>query len=198
MASGTDGTSHATRAAGLPITDGSSPCSSCCDDPSVASDPRSRHERIVTRARSARTIPAPRHLQACSNCRQHGSAFGACCCAGKLRSPAPPTVRDDLTRPDSGTSTGTSDSTQDPTPNHTQDPTHATRVPHLAFGIGVTAGKSPCGGPVARKNRGRLAPLGGVERPHRAVRFARLIQRRGRDLGGPSVRVAFGDSLSLT
>jgi hypothetical protein len=36
-------------------------------------------------------------------------------------------------------------------------------VPGLAFGVGVTAGKSPCGGPVARKNRGRLAPLGGED-----------------------------------
>jgi hypothetical protein len=34
--------------------------------------------------------------------------------------------------------------------------------PGLAFGLGVTAGRSPCGGPVARKNRGRLAPLGGI------------------------------------
>jgi hypothetical protein len=29
------------------------------------------------------------------------------------------------------------------------------------------------------------------------VRFARLIQRRGRDLGGPSARAAFGGNLSL-
>jgi len=36
----------------------------------------------------------------------------------------------------------------------------------------------PRGGPVGRKNRGRLAPLGGVERPRRAVRFARLIRVR--------------------
>jgi hypothetical protein len=37
-----------------------------------------------------------------------------------------------------------------------------------------------------------------VERPRRVVRFARLIQRRGRDLGGPSARAAFGGNLSLT
>ncbi len=36
--------------------------------------------------------------------------------------------------------------------------------PCLAFGVGVTAGRSPCGGPVARKKRGRLAPLGGEVR----------------------------------
>ncbi len=36
-------------------------------------------------------------------------------------------------------------------------------VPGLAFGVGITAARSPCGGPVARKKRGRLAPLGGEE-----------------------------------
>jgi hypothetical protein len=41
----------------------------------------------------------------------------------------------------------------------------------------VAAGQVPQGGPVGRKNRGRLAPLGGKER------FARLIHRRGRALG---------------
>jgi hypothetical protein len=30
------------------------------------------------------------------------------------------------------------------------------------------------------------------------VRFARLMHRRGRDLGGPSARAASGGSLSLT
>jgi hypothetical protein len=36
-----------------------------------------------------------------------------------------------------------------------------------------------------------------VERPHRKVRFARLIQRRVRDLGGPAVRAAYGGDLRL-
>jgi hypothetical protein len=36
-----------------------------------------------------------------------------------------------------------------------------------------------------------------MERPRRVVRFARLIHRRGRVLGGPAVRAAFGGSLSL-
>jgi hypothetical protein len=36
-----------------------------------------------------------------------------------------------------------------------------------------------------------------MERPRRKVRFARLIQRRGRDLGGPTARAAFGGNLSL-
>jgi hypothetical protein len=38
----------------------------------------------------------------------------------------------------------------------------------------------PLVGLVGRKTRSRLAPSGGVERPRRMVRFARLIQRRVR------------------
>jgi hypothetical protein len=41
-------------------------------------------------------------------------------------------------------------------------------------------------------------PFGGVVRPRRAVRFARLMQRPGRDLGGPAARAAYGGNLSLT
>jgi hypothetical protein len=63
--------------------------------------------------------------------------------------------------------------------------------PHLSSSV-------PRGGPVGRKNRGRLAPLGGVEGPRHMVRFARFIQRRVRVLGGPAVRAAFGGTLSLT
>jgi hypothetical protein len=37
-----------------------------------------------------------------------------------------------------------------------------------------------------------------VERPRRKVRFARLIDRRGRVLGEPSARATFGGGLSLT
>ncbi len=70
--------------------------------------------------------------------------------------PRPP--GDGLTRPDSGALTPTLDST------------HVTGV-------------RPCwldgGSPL-------VMPLGGVERPRRLVRFARLIHRRGRVLGGPS------------
>jgi hypothetical protein len=40
-------------------------------------------------------------------------------------------------------------------------------------------------------------PLGGVVRPGRKVRFARLIHRPGRVLAGPAVRAASGGSLSL-
>jgi mannose-6-phosphate isomerase-like protein (cupin superfamily) len=41
-----------------------------------------------------------------------------------------------------------------------------------------------------------MDPLGGVVRPRHKVRFARLIHRRGRDLGGPSARAACGGSLT--
>jgi hypothetical protein len=50
----------------------------------------------------------------------------------------------------------------------------------------------PLVGPVGRRHRGRLAPLGGVERPRRVVRFARLMHRHGRVLGVPSARAASG------
>jgi hypothetical protein len=40
-------------------------------------------------------------------------------------------------------------------------------------------------------------PLGGVVRPCRVVRFARLIHRRVRVLGGPAVRAACGGSQTL-
>jgi hypothetical protein len=59
----------------------------------------------------------------------------------------------------------------------------------------VLPGQVPFGGPVGRKERGRLAPLGGVVRPRRVVRFARLIHRRGRVCGGPAVRAACGGDL---
>ena len=36
-----------------------------------------------------------------------------------------------------------------------------------------------------------------MERPRRVVRFARLIQRRVRDLGGPAARAASGGNLTL-
>jgi hypothetical protein len=52
-------------------------------------------------------------------------------------------------------------------------------------------------GEVAVRNGPSFLPLGGVDRPRRAVRFARLLQRRGRVLGGPAARAASGGSLSL-
>jgi hypothetical protein len=121
------------------------------------------------------------HLWASSNCRPCGSAFGACCCAGKLRSPTPPTRRTTSPGPAQRASKGTPNPTLDPTPNPTLDPTHARCVPSRLPAGGITTGKSPCGGPVARKNCGRLAPLGGVV-------LARLIHSSAGRLEG----AAFG------
>jgi hypothetical protein len=45
---------------------------------------------------------------------------------------------------------------------------------------------------------GHPAPLGGVERPRRVVRFARLIHWPVRVLGGPAVRAACGGNLKRT
>jgi hypothetical protein len=42
----------------------------------------------------------------------------------------------------------------------------------------------------------RAPPLWGVMPPRRVVRFARLIHRRIRALGGPTVRADYDDSLS--
>jgi hypothetical protein len=43
-------------------------------------------------AQFARQFPLDGTSRPAGNWRPHGSAFGACCCAGKLRSPAPPTA----------------------------------------------------------------------------------------------------------
>jgi hypothetical protein len=52
------------------------------------------------------------------------------------------------------------------------DPTHASGVPLAVPGSGSPL-VMPLVGPVGRRNRGRLAPLGGMERPRRKERFAR-------------------------
>jgi len=114
-----------------------------------------------------------------------GRAFGACCFAGKLRSPAGP-ARCHRGR---GGLTPTSFPTSFPTPPVAYPSYPA--CPHLSSSC-------PLVGPVGRKNRGRLAPLGGVERALGKVRFARLIHSGARVLGGPSVRAAGGGNLNLT
>ena len=86
-----------------------------------------------------------------------GRAFGACCFAGKLRSPAPPTGR----RASPG-----------PAPRRRplrQSLRHSLRQRWRTPPVPANA-----------------HPPGGVERPRRKVRIARLIQRRGRDLGRTS------------
>jgi hypothetical protein len=95
-----------------------------------------------------------------------GRAFGACCCASKLRSPAGPALaafgRGGLTP--------------------TSFPTRRGGVP-LASVISASVQLSPPRRGSQPQNRGRLAPLGGVERPRRKERFARLIHRRVRAFG---------------
>ncbi len=73
--------------------------------------------------------------------------------------PNPTRPEDDLTRPGPRRLDGSAKAP----PKARQSPARD-GGPCLAFGLGVTAGRSPCGGPVARKNRGRLAPLGGEVR----------------------------------
>jgi hypothetical protein len=79
-------------------------------------------------------------------------------------------------------------------------------MPTRAWLLGVRLGWIMAVGGIAWSLHGRL-PMGserpgcmpprGVVRPGRVVRFARLIHRRGRVLGGPAVRAAFGGNLSL-
>ena len=100
---------------------------------------------------------------------RRGCASDTCCFAGKLRSPASPT-RDHC-------------------------------------GQGLDSSASSCPGPHARHwctprylDAGSplvRPPSGGVERPGRAVRFARLMHQRVRVLGGPATRAASGGNLTL-
>jgi len=91
-----------------------------------------------------------------------GRAFGACCFAGKLRSPAGPS----LGPPWSGSPA------LGPFPGSTPGPisAQATGAPSLPAWPPVLAGGCPLVGPVGRKNRGRLAPSG--EWSGRAARCA--------------------------
>jgi hypothetical protein len=50
----------------------------------------------------------------------------------------------------------------------------------------------------AAEDGGAMARCGDVERPRRAKRFAQLIDRRVRVVGGPAVRAACGDSAGLS
>jgi hypothetical protein len=62
----------------------------------------------------------------------------------------------------------------------------------------ITAGYPPSWGQSAAETAPDWPPSGGVERPGRKERFARLIHRPVRVLGVPSARAAYGGNLSLT
>jgi hypothetical protein len=83
--------------------------------------------------------------------RERDAPFGACCFAGKLCSPA-----------------GESRVPLRLGPRPYADPTPATRVPLIARTAG-SCWLCPSLGPVVRGVCGRLAPLGGVERPRRTA-----------------------------
>jgi hypothetical protein len=108
--------------------------------------------------RSPRRSHSP--LTACSGPRRaghgrwrgRGRAFGACCFAGKLRSPAGPGPAPPWPRRLDPTSFPTSIPTAFPAPPMAY-PAHPA-CPHLRWSC-------PLVGPVGRKNRGRLAPLRG-------------------------------------
>jgi len=107
-----------------------------------------------------------------------GRAFGVCCFAGKLRS---------LPRVPGGAA--------HPAQLRALTPTSWLRQP-LRHSLCAEGAYLWLWWP--RVSFQLRTPKGGMERPRRAVRFARLIQRRGRDLGGPSARAAFGGNLSRT
>jgi hypothetical protein len=126
-----------------------------------------------------------------------GRAFGACCFAGKLRSPA---------RPPGDPACPAQLRGLDPTSMGTSTPT-AFPAPPMAYPGRVRLPASvqlrcPFWGPVGRTNRGRLAPLGGVERACRKVRFARLIHAAGarswRTFGPRRLRRQFEPALAAT
>jgi hypothetical protein len=108
-----------------------------------------------------------------------GRAFGACCFAGKLRSPALRTGRHRY-----------------PAQLQGGDPY---AIPHVnpyvipyALGCVPLASLASASVLVSPPSRGEWSGR------RRVVRFARLIHRPVRVLGGPSARAAFGGNLSLT
>jgi hypothetical protein len=108
-----------------------------------------------------------------------GSAFGACCSAGKLRSPAPRTGEPASPGPTHGGCRYVNPHAipyartyGNPYARHPRTPCWPER--------GITAGRAPKGGQSPAKTAGDWPPSGELERPRRKERFARLIQRRVR------------------
>jgi hypothetical protein len=109
-----------------------------------------------------------------------GRTFGAWCFAGELRSPAGPGLDQPFR--------------QDPT----LIPTRATRVPPRRLDGGSPLVMPPRGASRPHKPRPTGPPQGERSGQAERMRFARLIQRPVRVLGGPAVRAAFGGNLSLS
>src|SRR5918999_1643079 len=106
-----------------------------------------------------------------------GRAFGACCFAGKLRSPAGPAREPPWPRPSDTYASEYASPYASPYAGHPRTPSPS--------GSRITAGHAPSWGQSAAKTAADWPPSGGVERPGRKVRFARLIHRPVRVLGGP-------------
>jgi hypothetical protein len=113
-----------------------------------------------------------------------GRAFGACCFAGKLRSPAGPGPAPPWPR------------RLTPTSFPPSFPTRAGCVPPRWPEAPFPLVMPPRG--ASRPQKPRLAPLGGVERALGKVRFARLIHSGARVLGGPGGPRRLRRHLSLT
>jgi hypothetical protein len=142
--------------------------------------------RLVTGGSSPLSHVSPERFRlACTiearrDCRRCGSAFGACCCcAGKLRSPAPLNAG----RASPGSTLG---------PRRVVQPLCQSLRQPLRQSPRIRWRTPPClrhrryrspeplrGASRPQKPRATLPPRG-VERPRRKVRFARLIQRRVR------------------
>jgi len=92
------------------------------------------------------------------NCRCDGSAFGACCCAGKLRSPAPLTA----SPASPGPTQGARRVRQNPAkgPPKPRQTSASGGGPYLAFGIDISTGQSPAGGQSPAKTAGDWPPAG--------------------------------------
>jgi len=108
---------------------------------------------VVTIRPASQAISVCGHLPAGWNCRPFGSAFGACCCAGKLRSPAPLTA----SRPHPAHLKGL-DGYVNPYGNGYVNPyvnpPARDGVPRLPWSVRITAGRQPRRGQSPAKTAG--------------------------------------------
>jgi len=123
------------------------------------------------------------HVNAATGVAGEGRAFGACCFAGKLRSPAPSTGRRWRTRPDFGASPYASPYAG---PSRTPLAGWQCRSPWLCPSWGQSAANTAADWPPSGEWSGR------------AARCASRDWSIGASapLGGPTVRAAYGGNLS--